>query len=110
MRTLLLVLVVLLSSEAHSAKRKYVPARIPAVAPAPDKRAANEAFVNGDYERAIALYTAILTSPRLPSADREAVYVNRGYASLRLNRFEQASADLRQALALDPACAEATIA
>jgi hypothetical protein len=112
MKTRFLVVLLLLSADAHAARRGTPPARgqpthsQPAQA-APDKRAANEAFVSGDYQRAVLLYTALLASPRLAPADRETIYLNRGYSNLRLNRPGEAAADLRQAMTLNPTGPEA---
>ena len=110
MKTRFLMLLLLLSAGADAAKRRPLPARPQPAQAAPDKRPANEAFVSGDYERAVSLYTILLASPRLASADRETIYLNRGYSNLRLNRSSEAAADLRQALALNPAGAEAAAA
>jgi hypothetical protein len=107
MKTRLLILLLLVSANAHAAKRGTTPSPGQPAQAAPDRRAAHEAFVSGDYQRAVLLYTALLASPRLPPADRETIYLNRGYSNLRLNRLDQAAADLRQATALNPTGTEA---
>jgi tetratricopeptide (TPR) repeat protein len=104
----MLAFLLLLAPEAESAPRKKPrPAAVKAVPAVPDKTPANEAFVSGDYGKAAQLYAALLASPGLPAADKEAVHLARGYAYLRLNRRDEAAADLRQALALNPTGAEA---
>lgn len=85
------------------AKPKHrAPASSPTVAPAVDGAAANEAFIRGDYARAVELYTSILSNGSLKKEDREGSLVNRGYAYIKIGRAQEAVADLRQALTLDP--------
>lgn len=110
MKTHLMMLLLLFSADADAAKRRTSSVRVQPVQTAPDKRAANEAFVNGDYQRSALLYTTLLASPRLLLADRETIYLNRGYSYLRLNRVAEAVSDLRQALALNPTGVEAAAA
>jgi hypothetical protein len=108
MRSVLLVLLLLLASEAEA--RKRVKPRAPhsvAVAPAPDPATAHSAFIQGDYVQATALYSRVLASPRLTTAQRALILLNRGYAYLRMNRDAEAASDLRQAVALDPSDADA---
>ncbi|MEA3061828.1 MAG: hypothetical protein QOJ94_1609 [Sphingomonadales bacterium] len=107
MKTPFLLLLLALSADAHATRRGSAPAHAQPAQLAPDKRPANEAFVSGDYQRAVLLYSALLASPRLTPADREAIYLNRGYSHLRLNLPSEAVADFRQAMALNPTGAEA---
>lgn len=108
MRSALLILL-LLASEAEARKRVQPrTARPAAVAPAPDPATAHTAFIRGDYVQATALYSRVLASPRLTTAQRAPILVNRGYAYLRMNRDAEATADLRQAVTLDPSDADAT--
>jgi tetratricopeptide (TPR) repeat protein len=107
MKAQLLVVLILVSGHAEAAKRGKPPARTQPAQPVIDKRAADEAFVSGNYDRAVSLYTPLLSSPRLTAGDRETIYLNRGYSNLRLNRLGEAAKDLRQAIALNPTSAEA---
>jgi tetratricopeptide (TPR) repeat protein len=107
MRFVLLVLL-LATSQAEARKRVQPRAARPvAVAPAPDPATAHSAFIRGDYIQATALYSQVLASSRLTTAQREPILLNRGYAYLRMNRDAEAMADLRQAVALDPGDADA---
>jgi hypothetical protein len=91
---------------AHRATGPHHPSAPPM--PTPDLRPANEAFVRGDYSQAIAIYSATLASPNLSLGQRESIFVGRGYANLRLGHLTEATTDLRQAIALDPADDEAS--
>ncbi|HEX6411140.1 MAG TPA: hypothetical protein VFZ88_11205 [Sphingomicrobium sp.] len=107
MRSVLLVLL-LLASEADARKRVQPRAARPAVVtPAPDPATAHSAFIRGDYVQATALYSRVLASPRLPAAQRAPILLNRGYAYLLMNRDAEAAADLQQAAALDNTDADA---
>jgi tetratricopeptide (TPR) repeat protein len=114
MRLIFVVPMLLLAAAPDCEARKRSPRQAaPAAVPAPlpvDTKTADRIFVGGDYERAVALYTDLLAHPRLPPAAKEAVHLNRGYSHLRLRRFDLAAADLRQAIALNPAGEEAAAA
>lgn len=110
MRLAVFLLLLMLGSAAADAKKRTVRKAAPVSAPAPDTGTADRLFVNGDYDGAIASYTALLAHPRFPAGLQETAFLNRGYAQLRLRRFDAAAADLRQAIALNPAGEEAAAA
>ena len=83
MKNHILLVLLILSADAHAARRGSSPPRGIPAQPGLDKRSADEAFVIGNYPRAVLLYTALLASPRLTPADRETIYLNRGYSNLR---------------------------
>merc|ERR1712216_398297 len=66
--------------------------------------AANNAFVDGDYEDALALYTAAIEE----AATSEA-YLKRATTLLKVDRAVDAVADAKKALELDPASAKAAL-
>ena len=99
MRGFAAILLFVVATNAYAAGQR----RVPSV----NFTAANEAFVQGDYARAVALYTALLARKGLSSSDKETIYLNRGYSYLNLQRPSEATADLHQALILHPKDEEA---
>ncbi len=90
-----MVALLIMASAPSGADRRRSPAPINAAA-------ANQAFVDGDYARAITLYSALLNRRGVNNAERENLLIGRGYAYMNLNRPSEAAADLRQALILNP--------
>jgi tetratricopeptide (TPR) repeat protein len=84
----------LVAGEVEAAHRR--------AAPALNYEAANDAYLGGDYARAVTLYTAIISSGRVPSSRLGGLYFNRGLSLASLNRIDEAGSDLRQAIQLDP--------
>lgn len=105
----LVLLVLLLASTQAEARKRTQPrtARPVVVVAAPDPATAHSAFIRGDYIQAASLYSQVLASSRLTTAQRGPILVNRGYAYIRMSRDAEAMADLRQAVALDPSDADA---
>jgi tetratricopeptide (TPR) repeat protein len=109
----LLAIVLAFTAGTANAKTQHHPVSprrqtAPAPIAVPDPGAANAAFIRGDYLQATSLYSTLLASAGLRQPQKELAYLSRGYANLRLNRVTEATADLRQAVALDPADPEAT--
>jgi hypothetical protein len=92
---------------ATHARHQARPAAITAAAP-PSQSAANDALVRGDYPQAVALFSSLLAYPRFSTDERAGLFVSRGFANLRLNRRTEATADLRQAVALNAADEDAS--
>jgi len=101
MRNAIFALLVFVAFSANAAKRKASP---PTVKPLtlPSQSDANEAFTRSNHARAITLYTALLASKTLSQDQRANIYVNRGFSNIALNRSENAIADLKEALQLNP--------
>jgi hypothetical protein len=101
------LLVFLALAPVTHARHSVRPAVVSPAAP-PSQAAANDALIRGDYPQAVALFSSLLAYPRFSTEDKAGLYVSRGFANLRLNRRTEAIADLRQAVALNPADEDAS--
>jgi tetratricopeptide (TPR) repeat protein len=72
-----------------------------------DGEAGLQAFNRGAYDEAIRLFTRALNARDLSQDDREFAYFNRGNAYLRKGDATDAVADLREAVRISPADADA---
>lgn len=79
----------------------FAPA-LPAVASEADFKAAQERFDAGDFQGAIALFTKAIDSGQLPQKMLADAYYERGNSYRRLNRQEEAIADYKSAVHIEP--------
>ena len=75
--------------------------------PVEDGNAGLEALQQGDYKRAVTLFTHALASSKLVGDDREFAYSQRGAAYLKQGNYAAATADFQRALKLKPDDADA---
>jgi tetratricopeptide (TPR) repeat protein len=73
-----------------------------AASPADDGNAGLQALSDGDYKRAVMLFTRALNSGALARDDKEFAYSQRGIAYLKEGNATAAIADLRRALQIKP--------
>ncbi len=62
----------------------------------------NAAFMLGEPHKALSCYEKALVMPELPSVLRCILFSNKGYALIRMNRFQEAETALRESLRIDP--------
>ena len=75
----------------------------PAMAgPTEDGNAGLDALNQGDYSKAVQLFTRAISSGKLPSADKEFAYSQRGEAYLKMGNSRAAALDFKRALAIKP--------
>ncbi|KAF9416628.1 hypothetical protein HW555_006058 [Spodoptera exigua] len=66
------------------------------------KKAGNDAFKDGDYERSIEKYTeGLRTCPLQFAQQRSVLYCNRSAAKMKLKKYKQAIKDCTKAIELD---------
>jgi tetratricopeptide (TPR) repeat protein len=71
-----------------------------------DIAAGNKAAQDGQFKKAVSLYTKAIGSKQLTPANKAVAYNNRGSAYDDMGQTKAALADYAQAIAIDPAYAE----